>query len=109
LAGINFKYSSPRVYNDPNSSVFNDEKMLAYKSIDLSWSFLYRPNIICYFAANNVAGFKNEFGRTYASTPDVSGNYPSSAIEPSSTRFFVVGVFITLTKKGSANQLDKIN
>jgi hypothetical protein len=109
LAGLNFKYSSPRVYNNPNSSVFNGEKMLAYKSIDLSWSFLYRPNIICYAAVNNIAGFKNEFGRTYASTPDASGNYPSAAIEPSSTRFFVVGVFVTLTRKGSANQLDKIN
>jgi hypothetical protein len=108
LAGMNFKYSSPRVYNDPNSTVFNGEKMLAYKSLDFSWSFLYRPNIICYAAVNNVLGFKNEFGRSYSSTPDVSGNYPSSAIEPSSNRFFVVGVFITLTKKGSANQLDKI-
>ena len=108
LVGVNFKYSSPRVYNNPNSSVFNGEKMLAYKSLDVSWSFLYRPNIICYFAANNVPGFKNEFGRTYSSTPDVSGNYAGTAIQPSSTRFFVAGVFITLTKKGSANQLNKI-
>lgn len=108
LAGVNFKYSSPRVYNNPNSAVFNDEKMLAYKSLDLSWSFLYRQNIIFYFAANNVTGFKNEFGRSYASSPDVSGNYPGAAIEPSSNRFYVVGVFITLTRKGSANQLEKI-
>ena len=106
--GVNFKYSSPRVYNDPNSSVFNGEKMLPYRSLDVSWSFLYRQNIIFYFAANNITGFKNEFGRTYASSPDVSGNYPSAAVEPSSNRFFVLGCFITLTRKGSANQLDKI-
>ena len=106
--GINFKYSSPRVYNDPNSTVFNGEKMLPYRSLDMSWSFLYRQNIIFYFAANNVTGFKNEFGRTYSSTPDVSGNYPSAAVEPSSNRFFVLGCFITLTRKGNANQLDKI-
>jgi len=109
LVGMNFKYSSPRVYNDPNSTVFNGEKMLPYRSMDLSWSFLYRQNIIFYFAANNITGFKNEFGRTYASTPDVSGNYPSAAVEPSSNRFFVLGCFITLTRKGNANQLDKIN
>jgi hypothetical protein len=108
LVGMNFKYSSPRVYNDPNSTVFNGEKMLPYRSLDLSWSFLYRQNIIFYFAANNVTGFKNEFGRTYASSPDVSGSYPSTAVEPSSNRFFVLGCFITLTRKGNTNQLDKI-
>ncbi|HEX7585158.1 MAG TPA: TonB-dependent receptor, partial [Prolixibacteraceae bacterium] len=108
LAGVNFKYSSPRVYNDPNSTVFNGEKMLPYRSLDLSWSFLYRQNIIIYGAVTNVAGFKNEFGRSYASSPDVSGNYPSAAIQPSSNRFYVLACFITLTRKGNANQLDKI-
>ena len=108
LAGVNFKYSSPRVYNDPNSPVFNGEVMLPYRSLDLSLSFLYRKNIIIYGAVTNVAGFKNEFGRRYANTTDAGGNYPSTAIEPSSNRFYVVACFITLTRKGEANQLDKI-
>jgi len=108
LAGVNFKYSSPRVYNNPNSPVFNSEQMLPYKSLDLSWSFLYRKNIIIYGAVTNVFGFKNEFGRRYASNTDAGGNYPSAAIEPSSNRFYVVACFITLTRKGEANQLDKI-
>jgi len=108
LIGINFKYSSPRVYNDPNSRVFNGEKMLAYRSLDLSWSFLYRKNIIFYGAVTNVLGFKNEFGRRYASSTDSGGTYPSQAIQPSSNRFYVVACFITLTRKGDANQLDKI-
>jgi len=108
LAGVNFKYSSPRVYNNPNSPVFNSEQMLPYRSLDLSWSFLYRKNIIIYGAVTNMLGFKNEFGRRYASTTDAGGNYPSAAIEPSSNRFYVVACFITLTRKGEANQLDKI-
>jgi len=108
LLGANFKYSSPRVYNDPNSPVFNSERMLPYRSLDLSWSFLYRKNIIFYGAVTNVMGFKNEFGRRYASTSDVNGNYSSAAIQPSSSRFYVVACFITLTRKGIANQLDKI-
>jgi hypothetical protein len=108
LVSVNFRYSSPRVYNNPNSIVFNGEKMLPYRSLDLSWSFLYRQNIILYGAVTNVSGFKNEYGRTYASTPDDSGYYQSAAIQPSSNRFFVLGCFITLTRKGSANQLDKI-
>lgn len=108
LAGVNFKYSSPRVYNDPNSPVFNGERMLPDRSLDLSWSFLYRKNIIIYGAVTNVAGFKNEFGRRYANTTDAGGNYPSAVIEPSSNRFYIVASFITLTRKGDANQLDKI-
>ena len=108
LVSANVKYSSPRVYNDPNSTVFNGAKMLPYRSIDLSWSFLYRQNIIVYGAVTNVTGFKNEFGRTYSSTQDDNGYYQSAAIQPSSNQFFVLGCFITLTKKGNANQLDKI-
>lgn len=108
LAGINFKYSSPRVYNDPNSTVFNGERMLAYRSLDVSWSFLYRKNIIMYGAVTNALGFRNEFGRRYSSSPDTGGNYPSVAIEPGSNRFYVVACFITLTRKGDANQIDKI-
>lgn len=108
LVSVNFRYSSPRVYNDPNSTVFNGEKMLPYRSLDLSWSFLYRQNIIFYGAVTNIAGFKNEYGRTYSSLPDDSGYYQSAAVQPSSDRFFVLGCFITLTRKGNANQLDKI-
>jgi len=107
-AGVNFRYSSPRVYNDPNSQVFNGEKMLPYRSLDVSWSFLYRQNIIFYGAVTNIAGFKNEFGRSYSSSPDASGIYQSTAIQPGSNQFYVLGCFITLTRKGNANQLDKI-
>ncbi|NEW84243.1 MAG: TonB-dependent receptor [Mariniphaga sp.] len=108
LVSVNLKYSSPRVYNNPNSTVFNGEKMLPYRSLDLSWSFLYRQNIIIYGAVTNIPGFKNEFGRRYAGSADANGQFPSDAIEPASNRFFVVACFITLTKKGTANQLDKI-
>jgi outer membrane cobalamin receptor len=108
MLSVNFRYSSPRVYNDPNSAVFNGEKMLPYRSLDLSWSFLYRQNIIFYGAVTNIVGFKNEYGRTYSSIPDDSGYYQSAAIQPSSDRFFVLGCFITLTRKGNANQMDKI-
>lgn len=82
--------------------------MVPYRSLDLSWSFLYRKNVIFYGAVTNTLGFKNEFGRQYATTPDSGGNYPGIAITPQSTRFYVIACFITLTKKGNTNQLDKI-
>lgn len=107
--GANFRYSSPRVYNDPNSSVFNGNKMLAYKSLDVSWSFLYRQNIIIYGAVTNVLDFKNEYGQRFSDTPDVNGQYAGATIKPSSNQFYVIGCFITLTKRGNANQLEKID
>ena len=107
-AGVNYKYSSPRPYNNPNSAEFNGERTLAYQTLDISWSFLYRPNIIFYGAVNNVPGFKQEFGRRYANVPDDSGIYRSTSIIPGSGRFFILACFITFTKKGDQNQLDKI-
>ncbi|MBK6965698.1 MAG: TonB-dependent receptor [Bacteroidales bacterium] len=108
LAGVNYKYSSPRVYNDPNSEEFNSKKTLAYQSLDVSWSFLYRPNIIFYGAITNVPGFKQEFGRRFSDQADENGIYRSAAVTPGSNRFYVVAILITLTKKGTENQLDKI-
>jgi len=108
LAGVNLKYSSPRVYNNPNSTVFNGEKMLPYRSLDFSWSFLYRQNVIFYGAVTNVLGFKQEYGNNYATIPDENGVYRSAPIVAGSDRFFVLACFITLTQRGEENQLDKI-
>lgn len=108
MLGVNMKYASPRVYNDPNSTIFNGVKMSPYRSVDMSWSYLFRQNIIVYGAVTNVFGFKNEYGRRYSELPDSGGFYPSAPVVPESDRFYVLGCFITLTKGRSANQLDKI-
>ena len=107
-ASANVKYSSPRVYNNPNSQVFNGEHTLPYRSVDLSWSFLYRQNVIIYTAVTNIFGFKQGYGNTYASIPNSDGVYRSAPIKTEADRFFLIGCFITLTKKGQANQIDKI-
>jgi hypothetical protein len=105
---VNFKYSSPRVYNNPNSDVFNGEHTKPYRSVDASWSFLLRQNIIMYAAVTNIFGFKQEYGYSYSVKPDSEGVYRSAPIVPGSDRFFVVACFITLSRKGEANQIDKI-
>ena len=107
-ASANLKYSSPRVYNNPNSEVFNGEHTKPYRSVDISWSFLYRQNIIIYAAVTNIFGFKQGYGNTYASTKNPDGAYRSAPITPGADRFFLVACFITLTRKGEANQMDKI-
>jgi len=107
-ASANFKYSSPRVYNNPNSVVFNGEHTKPYRSVDLSWSFLYRQNIIIYAAVTNIFGFKQGYGYSFASEPDSEGLYRSAPIVPGADRFFLLACFITLSRKGEANQIDKI-
>jgi len=104
----NFKYSSPRVYNNPNSNEFNSELTKPYRSVDVSWSFLYRQNIIIYAAVTNIFGFKQEYGYSYANKPDAEGVYHSAPIVTVADRFYLLACFITLSHRGEANQIDKI-
>ena len=105
---LNYKYSSPRVYNNPNSQVFNGEHTKPYRSADVSWSFLLKQNIIIYAAVTNIFGYKQDYGNSYATIPDAEGVYRSAPIVPGADRFFLLACFITLSKKGEANQVDKI-
>lgn len=109
LFGASFNYSSPRSYNDPNENTFNNQKMKAYQSLNLNASFLYKQNIIFYASATNVLGYKQEYGYRYSNTTNSEGVYEKSLITPSADRFFILGLFITLSKNGDQNQLDKIN
>jgi hypothetical protein len=107
--GGSFRYGSPRVYNDRNSPEFNAAKLPSNTSLDLNWSFLYRQNIIFYASATNVLGMKQIFGYQYDAVPDNNGVYGSTPIVPAANSFFFIGCFITLTKNGETNQMDKIN
>ena len=107
--GASYKYASPRVYNNPNTPEFNDEHTIAYQTLDINWSFLYKPNVIFYASISNVPGFKQHFGYSYSKTPDETGTYASTPILPSAKRFYLIACFITLSRKGDINQMDKIN
>lgn len=107
--GVSARYASPRVYNDLNTPEFNNAELPAYTSLDLNWSYLFKQHIIFYASISNLLGYENVYGHQYAPEPDPSGYYESTPILPPAKRFFFVACFITLTKKGEANQLDKIN
>jgi hypothetical protein len=107
--GGSFRYGSSRVYNDKNTPEFNTGKLPAKLSLDLNWSFLYRQNIILYASATNVLGFDQIYGYQYDAVADANGNYGSSPVLPAAKSFFFIGCFITLTKHGETNQIDKIN
>ena len=102
-------YSSPRPYNNPNQTAFNAEKTKAYRSVSLSWSYLPKPNWVVFASVSNIFGFKNSFGYEYAEIPDINGQYASHEILPAADRFFFIGCFVTLSRKGNLNQVDKLN
>jgi hypothetical protein len=108
LPGATFSYGSPRRYNDPNTPEFNAERMPAFLSLDLNWTYLHRENVIFHFAVNNAPGFRQQFGYRYADSPDANGEFASVAIRPAARRMFIIGCFITLSRNDK-NQLDKIN
>jgi outer membrane receptor for ferrienterochelin and colicin len=108
LVGISYRFSSPRVYHDPNVAGFQNSKTICYNTLDVNISYLHRENIIFYAAITNLPGFKQEYGERYSPIPDNQGTYASEPIIPGANRFFVVACFITLSKRGDLNQLDKI-
>ena len=109
FASATYQYSSPRMYTDPNTGGFNDQKLKPYQNLSLSWTYLYRQNIIFYTSVKNVLGFKNEFGYNFSEQPNSEGIYTGQKIEPGSKRFFFLGCFITFSKDDQLNQLDKID
>lgn len=108
LIGASYNYSSPRNYNDPNKAQFNTESTKAYHSLNLNWSYLYRENIIFYTSATNILGYEQSFGHEFSTVPNSNGVYEKRLITPPAPRFFIIGCFITLSKSGDKNQLDKI-
>jgi hypothetical protein len=108
LAGVSYKFSSPRVYHDPNLPGFHNRKTIPFHSLDVNLSYLHRENIIFHLGITNLPGFKQGYGNRFADLPGEDGIYASEPIVPGADRFFVVACFITLSKRGDLNQMDKI-
>ena len=106
--GATVSYGSPRPHNNPNQAAFMADELRPYRSVDLNWSFLFRDNIIFHAAISNVFGFQNVFGYNYSPMPNASGTFARTPVLPAANQFFFVGCFITLSKSGKENQLDKI-
>ena len=102
--GVNDGYS----YTNPNDAGEMNSKTKTYQSLSLSWSYLPRPNLIIHFAANNVLGRENVFGYTFTKEPDENGFYESLPNGQGAPRFLFLGVFLTLSKDKSANQLNNL-
>lgn len=106
--GLTYTFASPRRYNDPNTVAFNNGRTPNYHDLSMNISYLMKPNVIFYLSITNLLGRKNIYGYEYSQQPDETGLYPGREIVPPADRFAFLGVFITLSKTNTMNQLPSL-
>jgi hypothetical protein len=106
--GATYSYASGRPYNNPNQETFNDSETPAYQDLSLNWSYLPKPYLIIYFSCTNLPGYDNIFGYEFSNTRGNDGVYNGRPIRQPAPRFLFVGIFITLSKNKSFNQLPSL-
>jgi CarboxypepD_reg-like domain/TonB-dependent Receptor Plug Domain len=103
-----YTFGSGRPYNNPNTNKFNNGLTPEYHDLSLSVSYLATQNIIIHGSVTNILGRDNVFGYEYASQQDLEGIYQRRATELPAPRFIFVGIFITLSKEGTLNQMQSL-
>lgn len=103
--GATYSYTSPRPYNDLNSDKTNSGRTPYYTDLSINWSYLPKPYIIIHLSCTNLFGRDNIFGYEYGDVRNEKGLYNARPIRQAATRFLFVGIFITLSKDKSVNQL----
>ncbi|WP_026956260.1 TonB-dependent receptor [Algoriphagus vanfongensis] len=106
--GMSFSMNDGYAYTDPNQGEEMNSKTQSFQNLSLSWSYLPKPNLIIHFAVSNVLGRENVFGYQYAQTPNSSGVYESLPSGQAAPRFLLLGVFLTLSKDKTANNLNNL-
>ncbi|MFK7953705.1 MAG: carboxypeptidase-like regulatory domain-containing protein [Ekhidna sp.] len=106
--GFTYSLASPRKYNDLNSDGFMGGETPLYHDLSFNISYLYSSQVIIHAMVNNVFGINNIYGYEYADAPNSEGFYANRAITPPAKRFIFLGIFITLSKDKSINQLPNL-
>lgn len=106
--GFTYSYTTGRPYNDPNTENFNAGRTPYYSDLSMNIAYLPKPYLIFYFSCTNLLGRENIFGYEYSTVRDSSGQYNFRAIRQAAPRFLFVGIFITLSKDKSVNQLPSL-
>jgi len=106
--GATYTFASSRPYENPNTDGFNNHHTPAYHDLSLNFSYLYRSNVIVHGSITNVLGVDNIFGYEYSEQTDAQGVYVGRAIKQPAPRFIFLGVFITLAKNKSINQMPNL-
>ncbi|NOT76729.1 MAG: TonB-dependent receptor [Cyclobacteriaceae bacterium] len=106
--GFTYSYSSGRPYYNPNNENFNSDQTPDYHDVSANVAYLPKNWLIIYLSCTNLLARDNIFGYTYSSTPDANGVYASRAVTQPAPHFLMAGVFITITKNKSINQLPNL-
>lgn len=106
--GATYSFASGRPFNDPNTDQFNGGSTPAYHDLSVNWSYLPKSWLILHFSCTNVLGINNIFGYEYSDTRNADGSYNNRAIRQAANRFLFLGMFITLSKEKSINQLPSL-
>jgi hypothetical protein len=106
--GISFAINDGFTYTDPNLPGEMNAKTKGFQDLSLSWSYLPKPNLIIHMACSNVLGRDNIFGYQFSPEPNESGHYQSLPIRQTAPRFIFLGIFLTLSKDKTANNLNNL-
>jgi hypothetical protein len=108
--GFTYSYSSGRSYYNPNLSTekFQSERTPSYQDLSANVSYLPRNWLILYVSCTNLLGRDNIFGYEYSTQANASGEYVSREVRQPASRFMFLGVFITISKNKSINQLPNL-
>jgi hypothetical protein len=105
-----YGFHSGRPFFDPNlpDAQFMTSRTAAYHDISLAVTYL--TNIgghftVFYLSLQNVPGFNQTFGYRYATTPDATGQYAPTAIQPPAKRFGVLAVIMSIGQKYKKNEV----
>ncbi|MFZ2904805.1 MAG: TonB-dependent receptor [Cyclobacteriaceae bacterium] len=103
--GATYSFTSGRPYNNPNMDAYNAGRTKSYQDLSMNLSYLPTSQLIIHFSCTNVLGRDNIFGYEFTSTPDANGVYAGRPIRQPAPRFLFLGIFITLSKDKTINQL----
>lgn len=106
--GVTYSYSSPRPYYNPNHSEFNSDRTPSYQDLSANVAYLPKNWLILYVSCTNLLGRDNVFGYEYSKTPDANDVYASRPIVQPAKHFLLIGMFITISKNKSVNQLPNL-
>ncbi len=108
MIGATYSYTSGRQYHNPNLEGFQNSQTKAYQDLSFNISYLMRSNVIIYGSVTNLLGFKNVFGYEYGNVQNNEGLFNERAIIQPAPRFLFLGIFITLSKDKTANQMPNL-
>jgi hypothetical protein len=106
--GVSYSLNDGYTYHDPNLPGQMNSKTKSYQALGLGWSYLPRPNLIIHFACSNILGRENIFGYQFSEEANPAGRYESLPLGQGAPRFLFLGIFLTLSKDKTANQLNNL-